>query len=1633
MKKVLPTYAFTHLFKIFMGPIMMLCLLLASNATKAQVIVETFEGTPWSTRATTLTTVSSMPVTVNATASKQTITTYSGNSSSQTATVTTAANNSLGTYTWFYSKGSISSASSGANSGHRKHSASLSFMIGSSSGYIIAPVISNGVASVSFWASTGGTSDLNVGVKTNVTNSNLSSSAVTLGMAGSAGFAAYTSIVGLPATMSSTQYVLTFSVTAPAQVVLFNNSGSTVYVDDIVIYALPSAVTLASDNPAVPAGNMGQGSTANAVYSFSLATDYAKAPAVLNSLNFVTTGTYSATDIFKFQLWYSSTNNIGTAAQVGTDLTTSLGAGTHTFSSLSRFVMSGSTGYFWVTADVAPGAVTNNTLAVSAITTADLSFSGGTKTGTANAGSTLTITPGSAASDFYRTRTSGNWSSVSTWESSADNVNWQNASAVPDNILTPVTISNGHTVTVNQDAVMSNLTVGQGVSGILQYENTTTFRLLTVNGNVTVATGGTFICGTQGATVNHVLTIGGSLVVNGTGSFDMTTATNTRAVETIFSSPSADVSIGGTTTNTIKFNKFTMSLGSASQKLVSTAANVTTNNSSALFNLVSGTLEIAGGIFTPLSTAVVTAGTTLSVITGGTFSLGNASLTMNGNLSVAGGTMNVGNSAGNSINYGDNTSFTMSSGTINIAGKFSYSSSANKINFNMSGGTMIMPTVDNSASVGTLDIPATGSSFTMSAGTIIIKKPSIGTTPIDYRNMAGTTNITGGTVQFGDATVLTTPSYVVNAISSARAVFPNLTISSTNSPTVLFNGGSITGVDIKGNLTIGAGATLNGSAKPITLTGNWVNSGGSFTNTGTTVTLNGTGTQTITGGETFNNLTVDKTAGTLNLTASGAVTVTGILGLANGTIDNSTNNISLGTGTTVDRSAGLFAANPIYGASVNVNYSGTASANSDRELTPASGTIGILSTSGTGGTYVLGVSPSVASLAVGTGSTLDAAGQVITNSGASTINGGFRTSHASGVAGSIAGAAPMIGSASTIEYYSGTAQSVDQVAVANLVLSGAGTKTFLGNTSISGNFSTTGGNVVLPTNITLTGASGTQSIAGLAYNDLTISTSGATKELAGSASIAAGRTLSVTAGTFDLTNNTLTLKSDATGTARVATVNGSLAYGSGGFVQERYVPGKASKTWSMVASPFTQSINSSWQQQVHITGAGTGGTICPTLSSNSNGFDATATNAASMFVYDGTKAVGARWTSVSGTGINLAPGTGYRMNIRGSRSAGCSLLDGSVTSTTAATLSSGGTLSNANKNLYSFSTTLPNNGDASPANDNYLLAGNPYPCEISFAALQTANNSVINNSYAIFAPGNTVGNYAFWNGATFTGGNTGVSDATGDILANGQAFFVQGAVAGADITLNWAESMKTTTGNNGYFRQQNPNRLRIGYMLANGNKADEIMVQFANHATSAELNDGDVISINAGTQYLKSLKAGKGLAFNTRNINFSSDTVHLNVVSTANGNFKLNFYDFEQFVQGTNAKIYLMDNYTGTVQLMNDAKEYAFTVTTSVPATQGTDRFAVVFSKTVPTVPTMAIASINVYPNPVTNQLNVELPTLTNGSYTITVTDIAGKKISQQKAQGRTMVQMKGLTSGTYLLEITSSNGERQVQRIVKQ
>jgi hypothetical protein len=516
-----------------------------------------------------------------------------------------------------------------------------------------------------------------------------------------------------------------------------------------------------------------------------------------------------------------------------------------------------------------------------------------------------------------------------------------------------------------------------------------------------------------------------------------------------------------------------------------------------------------------------------------------------------------------------------------------------------------------------------------------------------------------------------------------------------------------------------------------------------------------------------------------------------------------------------------------------------------------------------------------------------------------------------------------------------------------------------------------------------------------------------------------------TAGTLT-SNGSLVLKSSATNTARIA--QGTGTYITGNVTQERFIPAKAARTYSFVATPFTQSIANGWQQQVHITGAGTGGTVCPALAPHTNGFDATITNAASMFIYDGSKNIGARWNSVTGTNaVNLTAGMGYRMNIRGPRSLGCSLLDGGVNTVSEATLSSNGSLAVANNNMGSFGITLLNNGNATIANDNYLMLGNPYPCEISFAQLLSSNAAAMNNNYAIYAPGNAIGNFAYWNGATFTGSNAGLDDTKGDIIANGQAVFVQSTVAGANINLLFNESMKTGTANNGYFRElPNPNRMRLAYLLADGSKVDEIMVQFANKGTDYQLNSNDILSMNTGSQYIKTLKADRQLALDTRPINYTTDTVNLEIKSSSNGQFSLQMMDAAQLT----AKVYLVDRYNSTVQLLDPSASYPFTVNTTNTATQG-NRFALVFKKSM-AITLLPNDGLEVYPNPVKDKLTVGLPN--NGAYSLRLMDMFGRTVLQQQlASSPAFLNLGKLASGTYFLEATDKDGNRHTQKIIKE
>ena len=545
------------------------------------------------------------------------------------------------------------------------------------------------------------------------------------------------------------------------------------------------------------------------------------------------------------------------------------------------------------------------------------------------------VTPAFAAN--ITSIATGNWSAGSTWSggvmpTSADNV----------------TIANGHTVTIDVTAAAClSLTVGQGVSGILQY-STTTARTLTVGGDVTIAAGGTFQSATSGTVPNHVLSVGGNLTNNGT--LDFSTSANSAAAGIVFTGAASNTfsGTGGTTDiRTLTINKGTSSANVLEISTSSFTVQGTTTDgaTSAFLTLTNGTLKISG-TFTGTHRLFTTAAYTIPA-TGGiwlnnpnfTVAAQNGSPTNNGLLRVSQGTYNVGTASGNSIGAGAGASFTIEGGALNVAGRLQ---TTNAVTYAQSGGTVTTGTITfTSNGLGSFDLSSASNNFTMSGGTIVLGQANTNNSKVDYRVAAGTSSITGGTLQIGNSATATTftfniaglmPNLVVDNTTNAKtatifAASPAssaLDVTVNNNASLLQNAFPLTAA----NVTIGTGATLNLNGTTLTTGGTGFTNNGTLTGTtaGSTLTfLNASAAQTYSGTGTvtspLDGLTVDTPSG-LTIGSTGNI-VTLNARLSRGTVTNS-NKITLGTGAasavqTVLGKSGLVTAGGAYDTSPTFN------------------------------------------------------------------------------------------------------------------------------------------------------------------------------------------------------------------------------------------------------------------------------------------------------------------------------------------------------------------------------------------------------------------------------------------------------------------------------------------------------------------------------------------------------------------------------------------------------------------------------------------------------------------------------------------------------------------------------------------
>lgn len=68
----------------------------------------------------------------------------------------------------------------------------------------------------------------------------------------------------------------------------------------------------------------------------------------------------------------------------------------------------------------------------------------------------------SSATDHFRSKGTGNWNAVGTWESSADGMTWINATLTPNNNANTITVLSPNTVTIPADVTIDQVTIKSG-------------------------------------------------------------------------------------------------------------------------------------------------------------------------------------------------------------------------------------------------------------------------------------------------------------------------------------------------------------------------------------------------------------------------------------------------------------------------------------------------------------------------------------------------------------------------------------------------------------------------------------------------------------------------------------------------------------------------------------------------------------------------------------------------------------------------------------------------------------------------------------------------------------------------------------------------------------------------------------------------------------------------------------------------------------------------------------------------------------------------------------------------------------------------------------------------------------------
>ncbi|MCF6351453.1 MAG: T9SS type A sorting domain-containing protein [Cyclobacteriaceae bacterium] len=487
-----------------------------------------------------------------------------------------------------------------------------------------------------------------------------------------------------------------------------------------------------------------------------------------------------------------------------------------------------------------------------------------------------------------------------------------------------------------------------------------------------------------------------------------------------------------------------------------------------------------------------------------------------------------------------------------------------------------------------------------------------------------------------------------------------------------------------------------------------------------------------------------------------------------------------------------------------------------------------------------------------------------------------------------------------------------------------------------------------------------QSIGGSStttFTDLTISNTSSTATVNGTGSRVLG-TLTLSASSGFNANGLLTLVSDAAGTARVAAIPASATF-SGNLIYQRYIDGA---------------------QQWHNIGFPVSGTTTDIISSGYP--DPNASLGGDLSRYNETAAgdLNQGWETSKLPFTAIDDAQGYSFWTR--------------TANTPGTLTFEGPLNTGNMSLPI--TRTVQNG---LADDGWNLVNNPYASQIDWASGSWTKTNIDATIYV-------------WNGVAYNPLN-----GTGTI-ASGQSFWVHANAASP--VLNATQNVKTSAPATFYRISGTDIADQLSITLGDGVVSDLARIRFMDDAMEEfdSKYDGyklqnDIFNLASTTQ------AGLDLSINTLPSSTLNRTVKLNVSNINEGSYQLKFDGLSSFDSAPNFT--LIDSFLSTSTIIEDGFEYNFTVTSDTTS-YGSLRFSIVVESQLILGTNEAleeISSITVYPNPVTQYLQIENLSKTKINL-VTIYDLNGKIVYSKTEDISYNINMSNMKKGIYIVNIAT-------------